>query len=239
MLVVDSRRSRLYVFANASGRPKLVADYYVTLGKNGIDKAREGDQKTPVGVYHVTANLPRNKLTDFYGAGAFPINYPNEWDSASGPQRPRHLAARRAVRRLQPPAARERRLHRALQPRPRVGRPPRAGRPDAGDHRRRDRVERRRRRRGRARHASPPPSSSGAPTGRAATPSATSRTTRSASRAPGQNLAAWAAHKRKVNGGKQLDQGRPARVAMFRYPRERDFVVVTFDQDYRRAGCRT
>src|SRR5687768_4835541 len=83
-LVVDSRRSRLYVFANAQGRPRLIADYYVTLGKNGIEKTREGDQKTPVGVYHVTANLPRKKLTDFYGAGAFPINYPNEWDRRQG-----------------------------------------------------------------------------------------------------------------------------------------------------------
>ncbi len=73
-LVVDSRRSRLYVYANDGGKPRLIADYYVTLGKNGIDKTREGDQKTPVGVYHVTANLPRKKLTDFYGAGAFPIN---------------------------------------------------------------------------------------------------------------------------------------------------------------------
>ena len=27
-----------------------------------------------------------------------------------------------------------------------------------------------------------------------------------------------------------------SRVAMFRYPRERDFVVVTFDQDYRSDG---
>src|SRR5687768_5322189 len=84
VLVVDSRRSRLYVFSNAEGRPRLIADYYVTLGKNGIDKAREGDQKTPVGVYHVTANLPRKKLTDFYGSGAFPINYPNEFDRRLG-----------------------------------------------------------------------------------------------------------------------------------------------------------
>ena len=102
MLLVDSRRSRLYVFANDGGRPRYVADYYVTLGKNGIEKTREGDQKTPIGVYHVTANLPRSKLTDFYGAGAFPINYPNEWDKQRRPQRPRHLAARRALRRLQP-----------------------------------------------------------------------------------------------------------------------------------------
>src|SRR3954468_17326318 len=83
-LLVDSRRSRLYVFANDNGRPRLIADYYVTLGKNGMEKTREGDQKTPIGVYHVTANLPRQKLTDFYGAGAFPINYPNEWDRRRG-----------------------------------------------------------------------------------------------------------------------------------------------------------
>jgi murein L,D-transpeptidase YafK len=35
-------------------------------------------------VYHVTSKMPRQKLTDFYGAGAFPINYPNEWDRLRG-----------------------------------------------------------------------------------------------------------------------------------------------------------
>jgi hypothetical protein len=45
-LLVDSRRSRLYVYANQGGKAKLIADYYVTLGKNGIEKRREGDQKT-------------------------------------------------------------------------------------------------------------------------------------------------------------------------------------------------
>jgi murein L,D-transpeptidase YafK len=83
-LLVDSRRSRLYVFENAGGRPQLVADYYVTLGKNGVEKTREGDQRTPIGVYHVTANLPRQKLTDFYGVGAYPLNYPNAWDKHLG-----------------------------------------------------------------------------------------------------------------------------------------------------------
>ena len=83
-LVVDSKRSRLYVYENDRGRPRFVADYYVSLGKRGVDKTREGDQKTPIGVYHVTANLPRKKLADFYGSGAFPINYPNEWDKRHG-----------------------------------------------------------------------------------------------------------------------------------------------------------
>jgi murein L,D-transpeptidase YafK len=48
-----------------------------------------------------------------------------------------------------------------------------------------------------------------------------------------QDLAAWSAHKRKVNSGKKWIKVGLGRVSMFRYPRERDFVVVTFDQDYR------
>ena len=83
-VVVDTHRSRLYLYLNDGGRPRFVADYYVSSGKNGPLKVREGDEKTPVGVYHVTASLPRRKLSDFYGSGAFPINYPNEWDRIQG-----------------------------------------------------------------------------------------------------------------------------------------------------------
>ena len=83
-VVVDTARSTLYLFENRDGTPHYVADYYITIGRNGTDKAREGDKRTPLGVYHVTANLPRNRLTDFYGSGAFPINYPNEWDRRHG-----------------------------------------------------------------------------------------------------------------------------------------------------------
>jgi len=83
-VVVDTRRSRLYVYRNDDGKPRFVADYYVSSGKNGALKVREGDEKTPIGVYHVTESLPRKKLSDFYGSGAFPINYPNEWDRIQG-----------------------------------------------------------------------------------------------------------------------------------------------------------
>jgi murein L,D-transpeptidase YafK len=83
-LVIDTLRSRLYVFENDRGRPHYVADYYITQGKAGADKMQQGDRKTPVGVYFVTDSLPREKLTDFYGSGAFPINYPNEWDRRMG-----------------------------------------------------------------------------------------------------------------------------------------------------------
>ena len=86
-IVVDTQKSRLYLYQNdtsAGGRPRFVADYYISHGKLGADKMREGDKKTPTGVYHVTSSLNPKKVGDFYGTGAFPINYPNEWDKRQG-----------------------------------------------------------------------------------------------------------------------------------------------------------
>ena len=83
-IVVDMQKARLYLYQNDNGRPRFDADYYVSHGKLGADKRLEGDKKTPTGVYHVTASLPAQKLGDLYGTGAFPINYPNEWDKRQG-----------------------------------------------------------------------------------------------------------------------------------------------------------
>ena len=83
-IVVDGKRSRLYLYENQNGTPNLVLDYYITQGKLGVDKFREGDQRTPMGVYQITNRLPGAKLPDFYGPGALPLNYPNEWDKRNG-----------------------------------------------------------------------------------------------------------------------------------------------------------
>ncbi|MBI5329456.1 MAG: L,D-transpeptidase family protein [Betaproteobacteria bacterium] len=83
-LLADASRARLYLFENVDGEPLLKRDYYMTIGKNGTDKRNEGDKRTPMGVYQVSDQLPKKQLTDFYGAGAFPLNYPNEWDRAQG-----------------------------------------------------------------------------------------------------------------------------------------------------------
>jgi murein L,D-transpeptidase YafK len=234
-LVVDARRSRLYVYANDGGTPKLVADYYVTLGKNGIEKTREGDQKTPVGVYHVTANLPRKKLTDFYGAGAFPISYPNEWDRRQG--RSGHGIWLHGV------------------PSSVYSRAPRASdgcivlaNPDLESVGQRlqigltpviiaDEVEWVDR--------------AALETERASLAAEIEQwradwQSRDTERYLGhysqrfssgsEDLAAWSAHKRKVNGAKSWIKVDLGRVTMLRYPHERDVVVVTFDQDYRSNG---
>ncbi len=83
-VVVDVDRSRLYLFENTADGPRLMADYYASSGKNGAVKIREGDRKTPVGVYFISDYIDPDKLPDFYGAGAFPIDYPNVWDRRLG-----------------------------------------------------------------------------------------------------------------------------------------------------------
>ena len=79
-LVVDTSRSTLFVYENVAGEPRYVTDFYITIGKLGTEKFSSGDQRTPIGVYFVSAELPRKQLADMYGSGAYPLSYPNEWD---------------------------------------------------------------------------------------------------------------------------------------------------------------
>lgn len=83
-IAIDASRSRLYLFENRSNGLTLVADYYVSIGKSGLEKTTEGDSRTPLGVYFITSNLDPRSLKDFYGSGALPISYPNELDSKRG-----------------------------------------------------------------------------------------------------------------------------------------------------------
>ncbi|MEY4267324.1 MAG: hypothetical protein RIS90_1859 [Pseudomonadota bacterium] len=83
-IAVDTSRSRLYLFENRPDGLKLLADYYISVGRSGVEKVVEGDLRTPLGVYFITSNLDPKSLSDFYGAGALPINYPNVLDSKRG-----------------------------------------------------------------------------------------------------------------------------------------------------------
>lgn len=81
VLFVDTAKSRLYVYQkNADETLKYLADYYVTIGKNGIGKKDQGDKRTPIGVYFASKKLNR-PLPDLYGDAAYPLNYPNEIDN--------------------------------------------------------------------------------------------------------------------------------------------------------------
>ena len=52
----------------------------VSIGKQGIGKLKEGDQKTPIGTYFITSHLADAAIDDFYGSSAYPLNYPNALD---------------------------------------------------------------------------------------------------------------------------------------------------------------
>jgi len=231
-LLVDSRRSRLYVFSNVQGRPRLIADFYVTLGKNGVEKTREGDQKTPIGVYHVTGDLPRKKLTDFYGSGAFPINYPNEWDKRLG--RNGHgiwVHGTPSAVYSRPPRASDGCIVLANQDLDRVRPYMQVGLTpviiaDEVEWSAADAVDAERR-------------SLNAAVELWRRDWASRDTDRYLAhysakfRSGALDLPKWGQHKRLVNAGKKWIEVNLKQVSMFRYPRQGDFVVVTFEQDYR------
>ncbi|MBA4261903.1 MAG: hypothetical protein C0443_07775 [Comamonadaceae bacterium] len=94
-IAVDASRSRLYLFENLTPQPangllgstpqlKLLGDFYISVGLQGIEKHIEGDKRTPLGVYYITSNLDPTSLPDLYGVGALPINYPNPLDVQRG-----------------------------------------------------------------------------------------------------------------------------------------------------------
>ena len=82
---VDASKSRLYWFENRSGpdgrlQLHLVKETYISVGINGVGKHKEGDGKTPLGVYFILRNLPGEGLPDLFGVGALTLNYPNAVD---------------------------------------------------------------------------------------------------------------------------------------------------------------
>ncbi len=83
-LVFNLRDNRMHVYEAGDGSATPIGDYFVAVGKNGIEKSREGDEKTPVGIYFVSSYIPGDSLPAIYGVGAFPITYPNVWDRRLG-----------------------------------------------------------------------------------------------------------------------------------------------------------
>lgn len=232
-IMVDTARSRLFVFANRDGEPRYVTDFYISLGKNGVEKRREGDQKTPLGVYKIVSS--KEKLPDFYGSGAFPISYPNEWDRQHG--RNGHgiwLHGTPSETYSRPPRATDgcvvltnedlRRLARYVD----VGRTPvviSAGiewtTPERWQENRRGFL-------------------AAFEQWRADWESLDSARYLShyspRFRTDGKDFAAWSAQKRKVNAGKSWVKVGVSDLSVFGHPDGEDMVVVTFAQDYRSSN---
>jgi murein L,D-transpeptidase YafK len=80
-LIAELELGKLHIFErNQLGQFDLLRTIDISIGKMGIGKNVEGDNKTPIGVYRIESYLTQAQLDDFYGHAAFPINYPNAWD---------------------------------------------------------------------------------------------------------------------------------------------------------------
>lgn len=79
-VIVDLPRARLYLVENTRDGMRIVKNFFASIGKGGWGKRSTGDNRTPVGIYHITGFIHDRTLPELYGAGAFPVSYPNVWD---------------------------------------------------------------------------------------------------------------------------------------------------------------
>jgi lipoprotein-anchoring transpeptidase ErfK/SrfK len=81
-IVVDLSQGRMFLMERGDDGWHRLRDNYAGIGALGMNKRGDGDLRTPVGVYHINGFIPDNALPDMYGAGALPLDYPNDWDHA-------------------------------------------------------------------------------------------------------------------------------------------------------------
>ena len=83
VLTCNKSKSTLALYSkDSSNTYKLQKEYSAYTGKAKGDKLREGDLKTPIGVYNITKRI--SKLDSFYGPMAFVTSYPNTYDKYRG-----------------------------------------------------------------------------------------------------------------------------------------------------------
>jgi len=84
-LVVNKSQSRLDVYRKLEDDSIVrVRSFRASTGLNGGDKQREGDERTPEGIYYFVRIREDNELLSKYGLRAFDLNYPNDIDRLKG-----------------------------------------------------------------------------------------------------------------------------------------------------------
>jgi len=80
VLLIDASISRAYLLTNKNGEPVWENDFFITIGQLGVGKDKEGDLRTPLGLYTVGDEVSKKNLTPFYGLGALKLNFPSAYD---------------------------------------------------------------------------------------------------------------------------------------------------------------
>lgn len=81
LLVANKQKKSLRIYTMQNENPMFVSSYDVIVGKDG-DKQKEGDLKTPLGVYKIVKKFA--PADQFYGPLAYSLSYPNTLDKVEG-----------------------------------------------------------------------------------------------------------------------------------------------------------
>lgn len=81
VFVAETSAATFHRFDNvAANRIDYGGPAYMSIGENGDGKQRDGDRRTPLGIYFVTEQLDTSRMHEKYGVTAFPLDYPNALD---------------------------------------------------------------------------------------------------------------------------------------------------------------
>ena len=81
VLIADTGSASLHRYVSNGQGLKFVEAQRMSIGQNGAGKEKTGDRKSPLGIYFVLEELDTSNLHEKYGPVAFPLDYPNAWDS--------------------------------------------------------------------------------------------------------------------------------------------------------------
>ena len=87
VLTVDKAHNQadLRTLPETSNTSRVLRTFKIATGKVEGDKERQGDNKTPEGIYFTTGTIPSKQLApEKYGPLAIPLNFPNPMDQVSG-----------------------------------------------------------------------------------------------------------------------------------------------------------
>lgn len=87
VILVDKSAKKMYNVQITDDKIRVVDEFPIMYGSSTGDKMLRGDNKTPEGVYYITTYRSSDHLlkqygdyAKIYGAGSFPLNYPNPVD---------------------------------------------------------------------------------------------------------------------------------------------------------------
>jgi len=83
-VIVEKESQTLFLYRNTPHGLKLEKTYACSTGAQQGEKAVQGDERTPEGIYVPRMILPRTQLTEIYGRMAITLDYPNAFDRLEG-----------------------------------------------------------------------------------------------------------------------------------------------------------